>query len=167
MSGGRARTTAGTGGDDWPDESHKAYLALAAEIDRRRQTGSCRPPVYRIYLRDDSGRIFANRTIAVESDHTAIKVAAVLCHACAGLCGRFEVWKGPLLMMVGRDPVGRQVPQELPQRSQQVAIDTEIALRDAMEEWRRQAGEAPEQAGCPPSEYAIPAKPKVFSRRSR
>ena len=134
-------------------ESHVAYLDFAAEVERRRQSGQRLSPVYRIYLRDHASDVVSGHTIAAESDDAAIRVASILCCACADVTAKFEVWKGEMLLNAGTAVAALPTPSGLSQRNQQIVIERELAIRDshaalaesgrlmdAIDEW--QAGEA-------------------------
>ena len=112
-------------------ESHVAYLDFAAEVERRRQGGQRLSPVYRIYLRNPAGNVVSGHTIAIEDDDEAIKLAWVLCHACAEVRAGFEVWKGEALLIASPGAGAPPDRKELSRRAQHAAIDTEIALRDS------------------------------------
>ena len=132
---GAASSQAGTtAADKWSSgrlgESHVAYLDFAADVEQRRQNGQHISSVYRIYLRDCEGNVASGHTIAIESDDAAIKIATVLCQACAEVAARYEVWKGEVLLTVGRAvaPSTGEMPL---QHAEQIAIDKGFALRDS------------------------------------
>lgn len=135
-------------------KAHVAYLDLAAEVEGRRERGQRISAVYRIYLRDGHGNVLSGHTVAVESNDEAIKIAAILCNACAETAASFEVWKGEMLLTPSRAERTVAAAAEVSQRTQQIVIDTEIALRDskralaesrrlldAIDEWQKNAAE--------------------------
>lgn len=102
-------------------ESHVAYLDLAVEVERRREAGEAFSPVYRIYLRDEAGSVMSGYTVAIESDAEALRVAAILCHACKDTTARFEIWKGE--MMLAFNGSDTKPATRLSQQFQHVVLD--------------------------------------------
>src|SRR5690348_204888 len=87
---------------------------------------------YRIFFRDEDGRIVGRDDFDAEDDAHARVIARVLLDACSDACVSFDLWEGTRII-VGKASAkpGTLTVEQVSARVQMSVLEREMAIRDS------------------------------------
>jgi len=115
-------------------------------------------PAFRLYLRTNDGRIICRDDFEAQDARTAQSIAETVFDACSDLAQVYELWDHNNPVCAARHPVTVPDAKSLKERTQQIVVDREIALRDsrwAVAQSERLLRKIAEWAECPLADTPI------------